>query len=228
MIVTKPRPIERILENLASVDARRVFIVGCGSCATSADAGGEPQVAQLATTLEEAGFEVTGSFVPESTCNIPAVSLQVRKSGMAEKADAVVVLSCGSGVQVVADIVPSIPVFPGLDSLFVGNSVRHGSYVERCQLCGTCGLDKTAGICPLTACPKGIVNGPCGGMWDGRCEVLNDRECVHVLIYRRLQEQGRPMPAARPVSDNTPKLHPGSHTTRERKNGEGSDGNLSR
>lgn len=58
-------------------------------------------------------------------------------------------------------------------------------------MCGECVLDQTAGICPVTTCPKGLLNGPCGGMWDGMCEVLTDRECTHVRIRRRLSGQGR-------------------------------------
>ena len=42
------------------------------------------------------------------------------------------------------------PVFPGLESLFLGTVVRNGVFEERCQTCGDCVLGETAGICPVT------------------------------------------------------------------------------
>jgi hypothetical protein len=77
-------------------------------------------------------------------------------------------------------------------------------------MCGDCVLDRTAGICPVTTCPKGLLNGPCGGMWNGMCEVVADRECTHVLIRRRLAEQGRAAKAGPlPAKDYSKKLKPG-------------------
>jgi hypothetical protein len=102
------------------------------------------------------------------------------------------------------------PVTPGLESVFLGNVVRHGVFEERCQMCGDCVLDRTAGICPVTTCPKGLLNGPCGGMWNGMCEVVADRECTHVLIRRRLAEQGRAAKSEPlPPKDYSKKLKPG-------------------
>jgi hypothetical protein len=94
--------------------------------------------------------------------------------------------------------------------VFLGNVVRHGVFEERCQMCGDCVLDRTAGICPVTTCPKGLLNGPCGGMWNGMCEVLTDRECTHVAIRRRLAEQHRAKAAEPlPPKDYSKKLKPG-------------------
>ena len=135
--------------------------------------------------------------------------------GFLEEADAIVVLSCGAGVQTVADSVPDKPVFPGLESLFLGNVIRHGVFEERCQMCGECVLDLTAGICPVTTCPKGLLNGPCGGMWEGRCEVLTDRECTHVRIQQRLSEQGRGNEGALSPKDFSKALKPGNVNLRE-------------
>jgi hypothetical protein len=166
--------------------------------------------------LESEGIAVTGWAVGDVTCHSGGVSLDMRKhAGEIEKADAVVVLACGAGVQTVADAV-SKPVFPGLESAFLGNVVRHGVFEERCQMCGDCVLDRTAGICPVTTCPKGLLNGPCGGMWDGMCEVLTDRECTHVRIRRRLAEQGRGAKSALPPKDYSAKRGPGAVSTRKR------------
>ncbi len=219
MIITKPRDWARILSNLESIGARRVFLMGCGQCATVAHTGGEPELEAAAERLREAGYEVTGWTVGEVTCHLGGTKLETRKhGGEIEDADAVVVLSCGAGVQTVAESVKK-PVFPGLESAFLGNVIRNGVFEERCQTCGDCVLDLTAGICPVTTCPKGLLNGPCGGMWDGMCEVLTDRECTHVLIHRRLAEQGRSRTAVVPAKDYSVKLKPGALNLREGRKG---------
>jgi hypothetical protein len=123
-------------------------------------------------------------------------------------------------VQTVADSV-EIPVFPGLESVFLGNVIRHGIFEERCQMCGECVLDATAGICPVTTCPKGLLNGPCGGMWDGMCEVVTDRECTHVRIQRRLTSQSRTDVGVLPPKDFSKKLKPGAVNLRDDRTGGG-------
>ena len=216
MIITKPRDWQRIIANLDEIGARRVFIVGCGECATVANTGGEPQVLEAKSRLEAGGREVTGWTVSAFTCHSGGTALALRKRTLdVAGADAIVVLSCGAGVQTVADATDK-PVFPGLESAFLGNVTRHGVFEERCSMCGDCVLDATAGICPVTTCPKGLLNGPCGGMWNGMCEVVTDRECTFVRINRRLRAQGRG-PATRvvPPKDYSKHLKPGSADLRE-------------
>ncbi|MDO9556069.1 MAG: methylenetetrahydrofolate reductase C-terminal domain-containing protein [Coriobacteriia bacterium] len=221
MIITRPRDWTRITDNLASIDAKGVFLMGCGQCATVAHTGGEKEVLQTKAVLEQAGYTVTGWAVGEVTCHLGGTKLESRKHHEdIEAADAVLVLACGAGVQTVADAV-SKPVFPGLESVFLGNVIRHGVFEERCQMCGDCVLDLTAGICPVTTCPKGLLNGPCGGMWDGKCEVLQDRECAHVRIQRRLKEQGRGGTlGVLPPKDFSTKLKPGAVNLRDKKGGD--------
>jgi ferredoxin len=211
VIVTKPRDWARVRAQLADLGAKRVFITGCGQCATVASTGGEKEVLQAKARLEQEGIEVTGWSIGEVACHSGEERLEVRKHyGEIESADAVLVLACGAGVQTMADATHK-PVTPGLESVFLGNVVRHGVFEERCQMCGDCVLDKTAGICPVTTCPKGLLNGPCGGMWNGMCEVLTDRECAHVRIRARLAEQGRPTTGEPlPPKDYSKKLKPGS------------------
>ncbi|MDZ4170136.1 MAG: methylenetetrahydrofolate reductase C-terminal domain-containing protein [Coriobacteriia bacterium] len=217
MIITKPRDWSRIFANLQSVGAKSVFLMGCGQCATVAKTGGEPELEAAAELLKAEGYEVTGWAVGEVACHLGGTKLETRKRvGDIDAADAVVVLSCGAGVQTVAESV-SKPVFPGLESVFLGNVIRAGVFEERCQTCGDCVLDLTAGICPVTTCPKGLLNGPCGGMWDGMCEVLTDRECAHVRIRRRLAEQGRVAVKVVAPKDHSAKLKPGALNLRDRK-----------
>ncbi|GAB4280328.1 MAG: methylenetetrahydrofolate reductase C-terminal domain-containing protein [Coriobacteriia bacterium] len=211
MIITQPREWERIIRDLESVGAKKVFVIGCGQCATVAKTGGEEEVAQTAARLREEGYEVTGTAVGEVACHLGSARLETRRHRTEfGDADAVVVLSCGAGAQTVAEAAPSKPVFPGLESKFLGNVIRHGVFEERCQMCGECVLDETGGICPVTTCPKGLLNGPCGGMWEGMCEVLEDRECTWVRIHRRLEEQGRSLgEGVAPPKDHSKKPKPG-------------------
>jgi ferredoxin len=219
MIITKPREWERVRANLADIGAKRVFVMGCGQCATVAHTGGEAEVVEVAARLESEGFEVTGWTVGDVTCHLNGTKLESRKHNeQIDAADAVLVLACGAGVQTTADAIPK-PVFPGLESLFLGTVIRNGIFEERCQTCGDCVLDKTAGICPVTTCPKGLLNGPCGGMWDGMCEVLTDRECTHVRIRNRLSEQGRAGKGTLAPKDFSTALKPGKVNIRTR--GEG-------
>jgi ferredoxin len=191
MIITKPRDWERIIANLDAVGAHKVFLVGCGECATVANTGGEHQVMETKARLEAGGREVTGWTVSRVACHSGGTGLTLRKHGdEVTDADAVLVLTCGAGVQTVADATERM-VVPALESVFLGNVVRHGVFEERCSMCGECVLDATAGVCPVTTCPKGLLNGPCGGMWNGLCEVQRDKECTFVKINRRLRDQGR-------------------------------------
>jgi ferredoxin len=210
MIITRPREWARVRAQLADLGATRIFIMGCAECATVAETGGEPEVLATKQRLEDEGLTVTGWSVGDVTCHLGGQRLEARKhAGEIGAADAVLVLACGAGVQTVADTTTK-PVTPGLESVFLGNVVRHGVFEERCQMCGDCVLDRTAGICPVTTCPKGLLNGPCGGMWNGMCEVVADRECTHVLIRRRLAEQGRAAKSEPlPPKDYSKKLKPG-------------------
>ncbi len=211
MIITTPREWARIHDDLESVGAKKVFLVGCGECATQSETGGEPQVLEMKARLEAAGYDVVGWTVGEIPCNANVTKLALRKqAGSADAADAFVVLACGAGTQSVAEARPRTPVFPGLESVFLGNVVRHGVFDERCSMCGECVLDKTACICPVTTCPKGLLNGPCGAMWAGRCDVLGEGSaCVFVRIAERLEEQGRGPVPAMPPKDHSRKQKPG-------------------
>lgn len=217
MIITKPRDWQRIRKNLDDIGARSVFLMGCGQCATVASTGGQKEIMVAKARLESEGYKVTGWAVGDVACHLGGTKLDARKHvGDIDAADAVLVLTCGAGVQTVADSVKK-PVFPALESAFLGTVIRHGVFEERCQTCGDCVLDLTAGICPVTTCPKGLLNGPCGGMWNGMCEVLQDRECTHVRIRQRLAEQGRRTVGVIPAKDYSAKAKPGSVNVRKKR-----------
>lgn len=192
MIVTEQKPYSEIKQNLKA--AEKIFIIGCGECATTCKTGGEAQVLEMKERLEKDGFIITGYAVPTAPCVVSQVRIVSAKyRAKIGESDSMLVLACGLGVQSVAENANfSGPVHIGCNTLFngiVGSGARQFS--EYCSACGDCILEFTAGICPLTRCPKGILNGPCGGMDKGKCEVDNEKDCVWVLIYDKLSASGR-------------------------------------
>lgn len=188
MIVSNKKPLEEILAGIEGLS--RLFLVGCAKCATVCKAGGEEEIWQMQESLSAAGKEVTGSIVIDEVCHMlrSARDLRSRKE-MLEESEAIIVLACGAGVQSVS-AVTSIPAIAGLNTLFLGNIKRLGQFEQKCSLCGDCLLSRTGGICPVTICPKSQLNGPCGGMENGFCEVDPESECAWKTIFDRLSGRG--------------------------------------
>jgi len=214
MIISERKTIEELDQELAG--RQRLFLVGCAACATACKAGGEEQVFQMQEWLLSTGREVTGSVVIDEACHIPRAGRDLRFHRVAvEEAEALLVLACGSGVQSISASSDKL-VIGALNSLFLGNVRRFGQYEEKCSLCGDCILDETAGICPVTTCAKGLLNGPCGGMDQGRCEIDPDIDCAWVQIWEKLKRQNRKGVFARsvPPKNWNRKQKPGRHKIR--------------
>ena len=189
MIITEQKKIEQILEYLK--DSKSVFIIGCGRCATSCETGGEKQVADMAKKLTGKGKKVTGSVVIEAPCDDRLVTKDLNLySAQLKKAEALLVMSCGAGVQTVSDIIDK-SAYPALESIFLGRTRRLGKFYEMCMMCGDCALEETEGICPVARCSKHLLNGPCGGSHKGKCEVDDKYDCAWYLIYERLKARGK-------------------------------------
>ena len=187
MIITKKRNFKDLMENIRNY--KSFFLLGCSECASLCGTGGEPELKAMKEALEAEGKTVTGTLLPKTGCQTLGTKIELKKDKDAcAAADAVIVMSCGAGTQSAVEIFPEKPVFPANDSLFLGNMTRFQMFDERCSLCGQCILDKTGGICPVTACPKGLLNGPCGGTNEGKCEVSSDIECAWVRIYERMKK----------------------------------------
>jgi hypothetical protein len=186
--ITKQKPFEEIKEQLADFD--RVFIVGCGTCTTMLKTGGVDQVAEMREKLQELGKRVSGEVVIPTACDEMTEAVMKESSPAIENAACVLVMTCALGVHRLSLYIDR-PVIPALDTLFIAVEDTPGSFHEVCAQCGQCVLGETAGICPITACHKGLVNGPCGGTNNGKCEVDKERDCAWTLIYQRLKEQGR-------------------------------------
>jgi len=187
MIVTKKREFNELLENIKNY--RSVFLLGCSECAALCETGGEPEVKAMKEALESEGKEITGTFVAKSGCQVLGTKVELKPFKEAiDKADCIIVMSCGAGTQTAVELYEDKPVLPSNDSLFLANMTRLKVFDERCSLCGKCILDKTGGICPITRCAKGLINGPCGGSREGRCEVSKDTPCAWQQIYSRLKK----------------------------------------
>lgn len=187
MIITEKKPIEELLAMLEGV--KKVAIVGCGNCASACQTGGEKEIEEMKTLLEAKGFEVVGTALPEECCH----KMLVKKDTKALRdcgAEAIIGMSCGDGVQTVADNL-SLPVYPANNTIFLGQIERVGMFHEYCRMCGDCVLGATGGICPITKCAKSLINGPCGGAKNGKCEVNPENDCAWIQIYNRMVAIGQ-------------------------------------
>ncbi len=186
--ITRQKSLDDVEQQIEGLE--RVYIIGCGTCATMTNTGGREQVLDMKERLQELGKVVTGWTVIPTACDeMTEVSLQ-ENNGAIQSADCLLVMSCALGVQKVGAY-NGKPVIPALDTLFIGVEDEPGYFHEACDQCGQCVLGYTAGICPITACHKGLLNGPCGGTNNGKCEVDKEKDCAWTLIYKRLKEQGR-------------------------------------
>ncbi|MFH1837819.1 MAG: methylenetetrahydrofolate reductase C-terminal domain-containing protein [Candidatus Omnitrophota bacterium] len=194
MIITRQRPFFKILEELKG--KKKVFLIGCGLCAASCKTGGEDEVRKTERDLIENRKTVTGWAVLEAVCNLLEIKrLYRRNKKEIDDADAILSMSCGGGAQAIADVIEDADVFTANDTMFQGEitkkTIRETEFKEKCSLCGECILNSMGTICPVTRCPKSLINGPCGGVKLGKCETDKDLDCVWIKIYDRLKRTGK-------------------------------------
>jgi len=177
--------IDRLLKGL-----NRIFIIGCGTCTTLTRTGGAPEVQAMKKELSAKGKMVTGQTVVPVACDNLTREFLSDFGEQIDQADTLLIMSCAFGVQTIARQLKKM-VVPAVDTLFIGKETAVGLFDEICTQCGTCIIGETGGICPVTNCHKGLVNGPCGGTNHGKCEIDVAKDCVWTLIYNRLKELGR-------------------------------------
>ena len=186
MIVAEQKPIEEIKGFLDG--HKNILLLGCGTCVTVCLAGGEREVSTLASVLRLSGNSEIKENTIERQCDaefFDAIKEQ------AQSADAILSMACGVGVQLAARIYADKPVYPALNTKFMGTNDQAGEWSENCLACGDCKLGIFGGVCPVTRCSKSLLNGPCGGSVDGKCEVDPDNiDCGWQLIYDRLKTLG--------------------------------------
>jgi hypothetical protein len=152
--------------------------------------GGIDEVMQMKERLQETGKRVSGWVVIPTACDeMTETAMNENRRAIAD-ASCILAMPCALGVHRISLYIDR-PVIPALDTLFIAVEESPGYFHEVCSQCGQCLLGETAGICPITACHKGLVNGPCGGTNNGKCEVDKEKDCAWTLIYERLKEQNR-------------------------------------
>ena len=212
MIITRQKDLKEILKFIGA--RTRVFIVGCGECSTTCKTGGEDDVKKAIKALEAEGKTVTGYSIPSAPCVAAKVKVELTKNRKAiESSEAVLVFACGLGIQSVKDNLRlDRPIHTGCDTLFMGQVDSKNAFLERCSACGDCVLELTGTICPVTRCPKSLLNGPCGGQDKGKCEVDKDKDCVWILIYNELKKQDKLhlFRQVKPPKDNSKSAKPRS------------------
>ena len=185
MLITQLKDKETILSLLEG----KVFIINCHGCREVSFP--EEEAMELRKELAAAG-KLTGFITTDYICNVENLTLRLEKhADEIAAADAVLVLSCGVGVQTVAEQLKGKKVFAGCDTVALPGFQGVTPLEYKCDQCGECYLNITGGICPITACSKSLVNGQCGGSKDGKCEVNPEMECGWERIYRRLKMVGR-------------------------------------
>jgi ferredoxin len=191
MIVASPKPVTE-LKNLIARHSKVLF-VGCGTCVTVCLAGGEREVGiasyamRMARRMEGRQLDLTQVTIERQCENEFIKDL----ADPVAKVEAIVSFGCGAGVQAIAERFPNKPVYPGLNTQFLGILEEQAIWTEKCLGCGDCMLAQFGGLCPVTRCAKRLLNGPCGGSTENQCEVDEGRPCVWQLIFSRLKNIGQ-------------------------------------
>ncbi len=186
MIISSQKKFKELLRALKE---RNIFIIGCGKCATKLHVGGEPEVLEMRKKLTKAGKNIVGWMVMSSACNISSWDDVLAKNPEIGKSEALLVMSCGGGVSLISSL-SERQVYPALDTESLGGVRLEDTMKELCGMCGECTVWEFGGICPVSQCPKGLLNGPCGGAMEGKCEV-DERTCAWDEIYERQKKLGK-------------------------------------
>jgi ferredoxin len=188
MIITKQKDFKHLIE---LINKDPVFIVGCSECATLCNTGGEKEVLEMKDNLQKENIDVTGWVILDPACHLQNDKRILKKyKNKLEKAKIILVLACGNGVQTVNDLISNKKIISGTDTLFLGEIKRLTEFQRRCNLCGECISNSFGGFCPISCCPKSMLNGPCGGSVNGKCEVDKNLDCVWEFIIEYFKKRG--------------------------------------
>jgi ferredoxin len=183
MIISQQKPLELLLQ---LIQDKSVFLIGCSECATICHTGGETEVIEMKKKLEENHIHVTGWTILDPACHL-LNDKRLLKPYKKEIEDAYYLLmfSCGDGLQVISKLYPAKRILSGTNTLFLGAELERGTFSRICNLCGECIADEFDGLCPISRCPKNMLNGPCGGSMNGKCELSDQLPCVWDEIIRK-------------------------------------------
>lgn len=191
MIVAERKDIGEILEMISS--GKKVLVLGCGGCVTVCLTGGEKQAELLASQIKLAAAQQGRELVADVDCITRQCDREFfdNLSKNPNDYDAVLSMACGAGVGYMSEQFPQAVILPAMNTTFLASNVASGIWEEYCHGCGDCVLAWTGGICPITRCAKGLINGTCGGTNNGKCEVDENMDCAWLLIYKKLKALGR-------------------------------------
>lgn len=187
MIIFKQKPSEEISGYIAG--EKSVFLLRCKGCSKVNQSDAESDLMHIKEKIEEKGIDIRGLAIKGLLC----VKAKSVLEDLAEKfgnTSSILVMACGLGVQSVAEATDKT-VHPVCNSFVDKESLLQGKREGRCRACGDCVLEFTGGICPLTVCSKGLLNGPCGGSSGGKCEISRETNCGWMLIFERMKKTGR-------------------------------------
>jgi ferredoxin len=191
MIVGEQKPFEEIWEMIK--DHKQLTVYGCNTCVAVCHQGGNKEAGILASQLKMKAsqdgidIEIVDSGI-ERQCEHEFFE---KTEELIQKSEAVLSLACGIGVQFMASKYKDTPIYPALNTTFLGDVIETGVFTEKCQACGDCVLGVTGGVCPVSRCAKRLFNGPCGGSTTGKCEISKELDCAWQLVIDRLEALGR-------------------------------------
>ena len=170
-------------------DKDNLFVIACNKCFKEFETANEPDCEAFCEIATQQGKTIVGSAKVDFLCNKTQTVAKLDDL-IPDGAEHVVVISCGLGIQTVAEIA-DLPVYAASNS--INYTGHHGMALTKkaCDACAQCYLNMTGGICPIVDCSKSLVNGQCGGAKNGKCEVDPNKDCAWEKIQQRLEKQGR-------------------------------------
>ena len=187
MIITKSIDVNEIIKK---INKKNVFILGCSECATICKTGGFDEVKELKKIFIKRSIKVTGTEILEPACNkLNNKRILKKHIQKIKNSDIFVVLSCGNGAQTISEEFEDKEVICGTNTLFLGQIKHLYEFDKKCNLCGNCIINNFYGLCPITKCTKNMLNGPCGGSINGKCEINSDMDCIWYLIIKKFKNK---------------------------------------
>ncbi len=184
MLVIQLKPDDEIKPHIAG---KKLFILECLGCQDVYSPRDE--VNKFIDNLKE---KVSARVRMDYICNRDFVSAYIKRySKQIQEAERVLIFSCGVGAQIVASLMEHKVVYTCCDTLYLNGFQGLNVQQFDCCQCGECYLNYTGGVCPLMNCSKSLINGPCGGAKEGKCEVNPEADCVWGVIYNRLEKMNK-------------------------------------
>lgn len=214
MIIAEKKPLKELIQMISGLD--RLLVLGCRGCVAICSAGGDKEVATIASALRLGRKRLGESIEIKEDTLVRQCDPEYLDAlpNLVKGFDAVLSTACGVGVNFIADRFEGVKVLPGLNTTFYGANLSSGEWKEMCAGCGSCVLHLTGGLCPVARCAKSLSNGPCGGSVGGKCEIHPSVECVWHRIHDKLiaLDERKYLEEIMPIKDWTPAGHGGPRT----------------